>query len=335
MRLQTLGLCFGFLATWCATGLAAEPVRVRIESCGGLDAAEVERILALEVAEVTGAADDLSTLAVLVRCDASRRVVVHVDDTLTDKRVERTFPAPDVNEPGRERVLALAISQLIHASWLELLVDDDRVHEAELKHPRAVPAARRKASVIIDRRHLQDERGQAALPAARFELSMLAGLRGRHLPDTDSSYVVGIGGDIPIGPSWDIAAMATLEASEVSRPLGAVDATAWLAGAGLRGRMFALEWLRLDATILLSAGFVRMVGEPRSAEAVGGITQGPTAQAAVLAGPTLVADPVRIGLIAEAGLMTPTPVGEVVGGEDVVFGGPWAGGMLRVSWAAW
>jgi hypothetical protein len=105
-----------------AAPAAAEPltrVVVQAEGCEGLAQAEVARLLDLELAMVTTEIRSGPPLEVGLRC-AGERLTITVLDPLTRKRLERDVPAP-APEPGRERVVALAVSQLFAASWLELL----------------------------------------------------------------------------------------------------------------------------------------------------------------------------------------------------------------------
>ncbi|MCA9650015.1 MAG: hypothetical protein KC501_08910, partial [Myxococcales bacterium] len=101
----------------------AEPssprVVVEADRCIGLRSDEVGRLLDIELATVTTELRSGPPLEVLLRCE-QERMTIEVVDPLTRKRLSRDIPVP-LPEPGRERVVALAISQLFAASWLELL----------------------------------------------------------------------------------------------------------------------------------------------------------------------------------------------------------------------
>ena len=112
------------LAAWlvaAAPAPEAAPSRVVVqaEGCEGLAPEEVGRVLDLELSMVTTEIRSGPPLEVGLAC-AGERLTITVLDPLTRKRLERDVPAP-APEPGRERVVALAVSQLFAASWLELL----------------------------------------------------------------------------------------------------------------------------------------------------------------------------------------------------------------------
>lgn len=61
----------------------------------------------------------------LARCDdGSTEAAVTVDDELTHKTVRRVVALDDIPAEGRGRALALAIAELLRASWIELTLDD-------------------------------------------------------------------------------------------------------------------------------------------------------------------------------------------------------------------
>ncbi len=75
---------------------------------------------------VEGAQDVLATIHVDVpqcRADA-REIVVVIDDAATSKSVRRTIAIDAVARDARARALALAIAELLRASWAEISVRD-------------------------------------------------------------------------------------------------------------------------------------------------------------------------------------------------------------------
>jgi hypothetical protein len=50
----------------------------------------------------------------------AREVLVTIEDHATSKKVERRVPLADVDDAARPRVLALAVAELLRATWLEL-----------------------------------------------------------------------------------------------------------------------------------------------------------------------------------------------------------------------
>ena len=58
--------------------------------------------------------------------DAGALVNLRITDRLTAKYVERTLVVSDVSSQARSRAVALAIVELLRASWLELVISQDR-----------------------------------------------------------------------------------------------------------------------------------------------------------------------------------------------------------------
>jgi hypothetical protein len=117
-------------------------VAVSTQSCGDAPPVAIAPFLAIltaelradgvervSVASAESSADEAQSLATLAiraeRCDAPQRdIVVHIEDAATGKSLERHVPLTDVEEPSRPRALALAVAELLRASWLELAMPD-------------------------------------------------------------------------------------------------------------------------------------------------------------------------------------------------------------------
>jgi len=111
---------FGFLV--CAPAFAAEPalvIRLRLESCLGVDAAEVERVLAAELGAHLGASGAEVVTEVTARCSGAR-LVLEVSDPISRKTLRRSFEWSSALGPGRSRLVGIAASELVLASWAEL-----------------------------------------------------------------------------------------------------------------------------------------------------------------------------------------------------------------------
>jgi hypothetical protein len=57
-------------------------------------------------------------------CDVQGEIIVQIEDAATRKSVERRVQLADVADPSRPRALALAVAELLRASWLELGMPD-------------------------------------------------------------------------------------------------------------------------------------------------------------------------------------------------------------------
>lgn len=95
--------------------LAATPVTVSVEGCS-FSGDEVRRLAELELRR-----GPTRALPVSLRCD-ERAVLVTVEDPVTRKTLARSFPREEVPSGAPERFAALAIAELVEASWSELLL---------------------------------------------------------------------------------------------------------------------------------------------------------------------------------------------------------------------
>jgi hypothetical protein len=102
----------------CSTPAAADHPRVHLEidACFGDARPELERVIMIELGDRLATEPDTrgdGTYAT-VRCEASG-AVLHVDDSLTHRSVWRR-----ISEPAEPRLVALALVELISASYTEL-----------------------------------------------------------------------------------------------------------------------------------------------------------------------------------------------------------------------
>src|SRR5687768_11965167 len=103
-----------------ARGEEPEIITVRSSDCADLDVGELQRLLNVELAPAPGDPRP-AELALRVRC-VDDRIDLSVVDPKTGKELERSIVAPPRNERGRERIIALAVSELFETAWLDLLV---------------------------------------------------------------------------------------------------------------------------------------------------------------------------------------------------------------------
>jgi hypothetical protein len=120
------------VAASCITGLlvvclaasavadAAHPrVTLTLDVCIPLDPAEVRRGVALELGAVLAGPEDTETTQVGVSCEGAK-VLLEVIDPISGKSLSRRVDL-DVSPPAaRSRLLAIAIAELVTASWTEL-----------------------------------------------------------------------------------------------------------------------------------------------------------------------------------------------------------------------
>lgn len=312
---------------------AASRVVVRSEGCEGLASDEVGRVLDLELALVTAEIRSGPPLEVGLRC-AGERLTITVLDPLTRKRLERDVPAP-APEPGRERVVALAVSQLFAASWLELLsVDpppppppDDPTPPPD---PTAIEAARRVAEASTEVE--PTPRGD------RLELLVGAGARGRALEGEGRmaaarAELVLRGWLRPsVGRSVGWVALVGWDVGQSTRRLGQVRGHALTAGGGLAWRVQP-GTVGVGGHMVVAGGWAHVRGRAREPGVPAGVNMGLTAEASTGVGPRIRYGRLRFDLDAELGAMLRAPVGLVADGPPMTMGGLWAGVVLRLGGA--
>ncbi|HEX6766806.1 MAG TPA: hypothetical protein VF103_15030 [Polyangiaceae bacterium] len=110
------------------------PVSVTLEDCPHLDPAEVERIFAAELGSAASRIVDPSVTEVNIHCDAER-VVIRVKDPLSRKIVQRSFDTSTFDLKATPRLIALAASELVLASWAELYSNPTPTVEPEGPKP--------------------------------------------------------------------------------------------------------------------------------------------------------------------------------------------------------
>lgn len=137
----------GALFFWVSVAAAAEPVDLAIglgiESCPDVSQKEVARALAAELGvKVAAEAAEPITL-VSARCEGTR-MVLDVTDPVSRKTLRRRFDLGSA--PARSRLVAIAASELVLASWAELEINPTlRVEpEGEPASPGTKEAARRR-----------------------------------------------------------------------------------------------------------------------------------------------------------------------------------------------
>lgn len=107
--------------------IARPQVSITIDSsCAGIDPEIVRRVLGVELGSEADldAPLDRATTHVLARCDEAQ-VVLELDELMTGKRLARTIDLTATPEDGRARLVALAMAELIAASWIELAMRHD------------------------------------------------------------------------------------------------------------------------------------------------------------------------------------------------------------------
>jgi hypothetical protein len=124
-------------------GATPPPVHLSVESCESLDEASVRRIFTADLGSPTTVEVGKEITEVTVSCEGER-VVVRVKDPLSRKTVKRSFDRHSFGNQAESRVIAIAASELVFASWAELEANPTPkvLGEGEPAKPEALANAR-------------------------------------------------------------------------------------------------------------------------------------------------------------------------------------------------
>jgi len=284
-------------------------VAMEAAGCEGLDLAETERLLVFELAIVAARAERARAPLVKITC-SENLLTVRVRDPVVGRSIEQTMPAPRADEPGRERVIALAASQVLLNGWIEMVLEPAPV-------PESAPA---KAPHTVERSGSSPALELGLFPSARSTIearrTMLFEPRLR------------------LDFAWDrffVGALAFFDAGTASRAPG--DVRVVIAGGGVGGGLaFPLgshwSW-SVGATA--AAGWVHLSAGATDPTFRARTESGALWELALETGPRVDVDRWRFGIDVGGGVTLPTVVARVEGDADVVVSGPWLRAGLAIA----
>jgi hypothetical protein len=307
-----------------ANALAEPPselaVSLSVDACAEVDAAEVRRLFTLELGTSVPDAietDDDAAIRVDVTCDGAL-VQLRVEDPLTGKSLSRRI---SLGDKGRERLLALAVMELLVASWIEL--EATPVPEVEPADRRSAVGARTSARRIATRR--------LPPPAPRWRTTTsVVGALVASSPGMHGGAGLRIVFDAPNGFGW--AADLIAESTSETLDQGTVNVSTLAAGLSVHAHR---DWraLRMRGAAGARVGAATLSGDPSGPGVVGssvtGLEGGPFGRA------TLGVEPVRhlsFGLSAELGYHLFSVSGFVDGAEQTSVEGAWLAAQLSAGW---
>jgi hypothetical protein len=130
-----------------ASPTSRAPLRLEMERCGDLDEAVVKRVVSMEFgASLVEVAGVVTTAHVECR---GAEVGVTVDDPVTGKTSTRVLDLAGQPRDLRSRLLGLAISEAVLASWIELAIAPEPALPPDA--PTVPPEARREVADIAAR----------------------------------------------------------------------------------------------------------------------------------------------------------------------------------------
>jgi hypothetical protein len=303
-----------------------------IDPCTGTDQALVRRLVALELG---GTLDDEQPSGAMTVVHADCRdaqVQVVIDDPITGKIISRTLELPDQPRDARSRLLGLAISETVLASWAELAIAP--VPTAPSPAGATSPDVVRQVTQIAED-HMRQRTADSSDAAGRWQISagpalrwfgsglVEPGLAVRTVHWLQSHALFGTGLDLDLG-----FAEASVANTGHASALG-------LSAAPLLAMRTTLGRLAATAGVGWRLGLVHFAGEP-----VDTLRAGRTAFA-LWTGPLLALDlDVRISRSAfvragvESGLVLLPARGTISGVRVLSFDGSWLRGVLSLgmSW---
>jgi hypothetical protein len=281
-------------------------VSIAVLGCDETLAREAQRITAIELrAVLVDAAPDQTTTQITATCaedSASLRVI----DPTTGKSVERSVALSQAAPTARARLLALAMAELVAASWSEL--EDNPEPKAPPAAPLAPKAAREAARGVV-----------AHLP---IELAAVAD--AHLLASRDLILGGGARTEIWISPRFFLRFDALVHYAELSRPSGTIALTMPSVSSAL-GASFGSAWLQPRLSAGARAGYAWMSGVAASAATTGdhqqGVWAGPELALELSAWPRAHVHPL---LAFSVGAHIFGVRGTVNGGRDIMATGLWS-----------
>lgn len=295
--------------------LAAVGVQLAIDlGCPALDAAEVRRIATMELRGQL-AEGESSRTHVLAECSADS-VRLRVDDRSSGRSLERTLKLADSAPPLRERLVALAIAELVVASQSQ---------SQSPNAPRGGPASAAEAGAALA---VEAPPRDAAAAVSRMRFLAQASLAVLGGP------LVLYGGGVRF--VWEPLEVVGLEAElvfdhgtySVGRGPVSVDRPALSLAVNARLRRGAFVFRGLAG---LAGGAVWFGGDPRALDGAAGVRPwlgalaGAAATMVVLGG-------VSVDLRVEGGWSIVSVAHFVEGASQVGVTGPWLGLRLGAGW---
>jgi hypothetical protein len=141
----------------------AVPVAVTIDPCVEVRQAEVGRVVEIELRIKLSPPSAEATRAE-VTCEGDA-VEIRVDDPITRKRLTRRVPVVSLGASTKSRLLALAVVELVSASWTEL--ESDVPPAVEPEGPKPNPIVRDDARKVV--------KARSAPAAPRWRTSLIGG----------------------------------------------------------------------------------------------------------------------------------------------------------------
>lgn len=309
-----IAICLWTQLGW-AAGSSSPQVALQIDDCAAVSPADVRRWLQLELGEQVLTLPDASSSTSVARvgCEEPGRLSVRIDDPLTGKSIWRSIDLSSQVESVRARLLAVAIVELLYASFAELLLDQ----RTEI----ATPKPAQPVAVVQAVSGLLEDKLKQPLPPLGVELGVVASIAVQQ----DAPTLLAGGGlrllaDTHYHLGWDVDLQYLFARTEGS--LGSVRSDR------IGGRLAIHGQVRLSKLVIrggggLRLGLVRHVGEPSDAlTTVGSVQWGPWVAPVLVGSLSVAIARLRLDLALEGGYVVVPVRGHAAGLETTSLSGP-------------
>ncbi len=297
----------------CSLPAYADGPRIRLDGtgCKGLDVAETERLLDIELSQYVALLRVGQPVQVHLACDSSR-IVMSIREPAQKQDLSREEVLPPLGRPGRERTAAIKIAQQFLVAWLEILTTPSRVPQApsEPSVPRPVVASSHWEVGGGGSLRVRD----LALPFFGWRTSLRAGVRG--------------------AGRWSLFGVAALERDQASRNNGDVITTLIVLGAGMGWRSQPWGNVSLAADLQGTPVIAHVAGHPRRFVTTGNDEWGLGGEFVLAVGPAFTLGSLRLTFAPEIGLALPGMTATVDGGNPVRVSGLFLGAALTITGGA-
>jgi hypothetical protein len=300
--------------------LAQRQLAIHLAGCGSLAADRISQQLRLERGEVLRQLGTGQLLRVAIVC-GPRETMIEISDPLTEKRVGRSIPTPGA-KADPERVLAIAASQLMLASWLELLTETGAgAAPGKARGGQAAGAARKMAVVAA----------RSAVPRRRLGVGVSAGGVVRDLSQPVWLWNARLLGRVSLVRSLELLVGVGVEQGSAERISGTVSALLLDFWVGVAYRWELWRGLTLEAAVAASLLHARFEGHPASESFAGTSAQALAAQGMAELGLWWQVSRFRFGLALQVGGTAPRTSAEVIGERPVKLHGLWLGSSAGIE----
>ncbi|MBW2732388.1 MAG: hypothetical protein JRH20_08320 [Deltaproteobacteria bacterium] len=310
-----LSLC---LALFSPLNAAANTVSFTLAGCEEIRADKISQLLTLEQTLSLAKLPTRSMPRIAITC-GPKETTISLQDPLTRKTVMRSIPSPQSQDVGSERTLAIAASELIVASWMELLLPP---RENTAQSPELAGAQQTIRNALQARIEPQP---------TQWSVGVGVGGRARQLARPFWLWRARLRVAREVLPSWRLFGEATAESGRASRTPGHVNALLFGGAVGAAFSLRITQALTFEAEAAFGALYTRLAGEASDASVLATHAEGASGEAMTGVGLAWSSKRLRVALALETGVTFPTVAGGVNGDDEVLLSGIWVGGVGRFA----